>query len=117
VVTAAGHMRANVSYGVAVLSRLLSWLSSLTDPRAYDQDTRVTGLCLINIAFEAGGEGLGMFPSLVSVSQVCVCSNFVLLSCRTVSWVRPFCLSAVCCTPCCAVCLPSSLLSLLLKFW
>ena len=70
VVTAAGHMRANVSYGVPVLSRLLSWLSSLTDPRAYDQDTRVTGLCLINIAFEAGGEALGHFPSLVTVSQV-----------------------------------------------
>ncbi len=69
-VTAAGHLTANVPYGVPVLSRLLSWLSSLTDPRAHDQDTRVTGLCLINIAFEAGGEGLGHFPSLVTVCQV-----------------------------------------------
>jgi hypothetical protein len=34
-VTSAGHLRANVSYGVMVLSRLLSWLSSLTDTRAY----------------------------------------------------------------------------------
>jgi hypothetical protein len=36
----------------------------------YDQPTRVTGLCLINIALEAGGEALGSFPSLITVCQV-----------------------------------------------
>ena len=41
-VTSAGHLRANVSYGVTVLSRLLSWLSSLTDTRAYVSQARAS---------------------------------------------------------------------------
>lgn len=69
-------------YGIAVLTRLLSWLAGMTDPSKNDESTRVTGLGLINVVLEAGGESLGSFPSLVRVCQAEVC-KFLVQNSRT----------------------------------
>eukprot|EP01138_Halocafeteria_seosinensis_P010884 gb/GECG01011117.1/.p1 GENE.gb/GECG01011117.1/~~gb/GECG01011117.1/.p1 ORF type:complete len:2015 (+),score=275.06 gb/GECG01011117.1/:1-6045(+) len=74
-----GHVRGNTRhpYGSCVLTKMLSWLSRMTDPSQNTKYTRIVGLRLINIALETAGASLAKFSSIVKVVQTELCKFLV----------------------------------------
>jgi len=64
-------------YGEKALVKLLSWLSSLTEPATQPAHTRVLGLRLVNMVLESAGADMGRLPSLVRVATAELCRNLV----------------------------------------
>ena len=71
------HERSRHPYGSCVLTKMLSWLSKMTDPRENTKYTRIVGLRLINIALETAGSSLARFSSIIKVVQTELCKFLV----------------------------------------
>ncbi|KAA0168458.1 hypothetical protein FNF31_00340 [Cafeteria roenbergensis] len=69
--------RREAPYGERALVKLLSWLSSLTEPASQPAHTRVLGLRLVNMVLESAGADMGRLPALVHVATAELCRNLV----------------------------------------
>jgi golgi-specific brefeldin A-resistance guanine nucleotide exchange factor 1 len=63
--------------GEEAIVSIMRALSSMCNPRESSEHVCVLSLSLINIALEAGGDSLGLYPALVSVMQGDLCKHLL----------------------------------------